>query len=214
MKINQTKTKSMIFNFTNKYQFTTRLGLNRENVEIVPEIKLLGTVIQNDLTWTSNTSRLVKRANARMVLLRKLCEFGAPIQDLKTIYITYIRSILEQSAIVWHSSLTEENIQDLSRVQKSACKLILKNNYHDYNTALTILDLETLSERRQKLCENFENKWVTNGSISFQRIDKTKYMNTRNTDNYIVQHCNTERLKKSAIPHMQRLLNQLERTQS
>ena len=51
----------------------------------------------------------------------------------------YIRSILEQSSIVLHSSLTEENIQDLPRVQKSARKLILKNNYQDYNKAWTVL---------------------------------------------------------------------------
>ena len=212
MKINQKKTKSMIFNYTNNHQFTTRLKLNGENVEIVSEIKLLGTIIKNDLTWSSNISRLVKRANSRMVLLRKLCEFGAPMQDLKTIYITYIRSILEQSAIVWHSSLTEENKNNLSRIQKTACKIILKNNYQDYNKALSILDLQTLSERREKLCESFAKKCVKNESIKFHTIDKTEYMNTRNTDKYIVQHCNTERLKKSAIPHMQRLLNTLEKT--
>ena len=50
-----------------------------------------------------------------MVLLRKLAEFGAPVNDLKTIYISYIRSALEQSAVVWHSSHTEEIISDLSR---------------------------------------------------------------------------------------------------
>ena len=30
--------------------------------------------------------------------------------ELKTIYKAYIRKFLEKSAIVWHSSLTEENI--------------------------------------------------------------------------------------------------------
>ena len=54
-------------------------------------------------------------------------------------------------------------------------------------------------------------KCVTSGTISFPLIDKSKYINTRSTDKYIVQHCNTERLKKSAIPNMQRLLNQLEK---
>ena len=136
-----------------------------------------------------------------MVLLRKFCEFGSPIHDLKTIYVTYIRSILEQSAVVWHSGLSEENKQDLSRVQKSACKIILKNNYKDYENALNILDLETLNERRNKLCETFAKKCVTSGTISFLLIDKSKYINTRSTDKYIVQHCNTERLKQ--ISHTQ-----------
>jgi hypothetical protein len=125
MLINQKKTKTIIFNFTDNYQFTTRLQLNGESVEVVPEVRLLGIIIQNNLKWKSNTANLVKRANARMVLLRKLSQFGASRDDLKTIYISYVRSVLEQNAVVWHSSLTEENSQDLERVQKSACKLIL-----------------------------------------------------------------------------------------
>ena len=82
MRINETKTTTMIFNFTQKYQFTTQLNLNG-NVKVVPEAKLLGTIIQNELKWDSNTSRLVKRANARMQLLHKLSEFGATWDDMR-----------------------------------------------------------------------------------------------------------------------------------
>ena len=94
--------------------------MNGETIEVVPEVKLLGTIIQNNLKWDSNKANLVKRANARMVLLRKLTQFAVPREDLKTIYIAYVRSILEQSAVVWHSALSVENRQDLERVQKSA----------------------------------------------------------------------------------------------
>ena len=98
--------------------------MSGETLEVVPKTKLLGVIIQDDLKWDANTASLVKRANARMVLLRKLSEFGAPREDLKTIYIAYIRSILEQSAVVWHKSLTLENQEDLTRVQKSSCRII------------------------------------------------------------------------------------------
>ena len=210
MKINQKKTKTMLFNFTNKYQFMTRLSLNGENVEVVSEAKLLGTIISNDLTWNSNTSNIVRRANARMVLLRKLAEFGAPIADLKTIYKSYIRSILEQSAVVWHSSLTEENKTDLSRVQKTACKVMLRGRFESYEKSLDILDLEKLSDRREKLCNSFAKKSIKNGIIDFKEINHLKYMTTRNIDKYEVTFCNTERLKKSALPQMQRSLNIIE----
>ena len=132
MLINEKKSKTIIFNFTDNYQFTTRLRLNENIIEVVPEVRLLGTIIQNNLKWDSNTANLVKRANSRMVLLRKLSQFGAPREDLKVIYISYIRSVLEQSAVVWHFGLTEENRHDLERVQKSACKVILRRKYEDY----------------------------------------------------------------------------------
>ena len=69
-----------------------------------------------------NTAYIVKKANARMELLRRVASFGASIEDLKTIYILFIRSILEQSCTVWHSSLTETNINGLERIQKSSTK--------------------------------------------------------------------------------------------
>ena len=45
MKINDKKSKNVIFNFTKKYQFSTRLSIQTEFLEIVPEAKLLGTII-------------------------------------------------------------------------------------------------------------------------------------------------------------------------
>ena len=96
----QKKSKTLIFNFTQNYQLITRLQLNNVTLEVIPKTKLFGVIIQDNLKWDENTANLVKRANARMVLLRKLSEFGAPREDMKTIYIAYIRSILEQSCVV------------------------------------------------------------------------------------------------------------------
>ena len=109
MILNQKKTKVMVFNFTDNHQFTTRMNLNDENLDIVRISKLLGVVISDNLKWEENTTSLVKRANARMELLRKVASFTTNREEKKNIYILYIRSILEQSCVVWHSSLTVEN---------------------------------------------------------------------------------------------------------
>ena len=45
MLLNERKTKTMLFNFTDNYQFTTRLQLNNKAVEVIESTKLLGTVI-------------------------------------------------------------------------------------------------------------------------------------------------------------------------
>ena len=58
MVLNQKKTKVMIFNFTDNHQFTTRLKLNNENLEIVKYAKLLGVIISDDIyTLHSKHSR-------------------------------------------------------------------------------------------------------------------------------------------------------------
>ena len=212
MLINGKKTKTVIFNFTDNYQFTTRLKLNDQIVEVIDSTKLLGTIVQNDLKWDLNTASIVKKANARMELLRKVATFGTSSAELTNIYILFIRSLLEQSATVWHSSLTEENISDLERVQKSAVKIILQERYKGYKKSLNILGIQTLSERRQQLCLSFAQKCVKNPKTSdmFPLNDKTHNMGTRNTEKYKVQHAHTGRLKNSAIIFMQNLLNEHE----
>ena len=104
-------------------------------IEIVEKTKLLGTHITNDLTWDLNTSHIVKKANARMQLLRKIATFGASREDMIHIYKLFVRSALEHSSSVWHKSLTLDNVNDLERIQKSAFRLILGTNYLTYENA-------------------------------------------------------------------------------
>jgi hypothetical protein len=213
MIINGKKTKTMIFNFTDNHKFTTRLKLKEENVEVINSTKLLGTMIQDDLKWDLNTASITKKANARMELLRRVASFGTPAEDLKTIYILFVRSLLEQSATVWHSSLTKENIQDLERVQKTAIKVILQEKYQGYLKGLAQLGLETLESRREELCINFALKCSKNAKMEhmFPLNLKSHQMNTRHEGMYKVQHANTGRLKDSAIIYMQNMLNENER---
>ena len=148
-----------------------------------------------------------------MELLRRVASFGTPAEDLKIIYTLFIRSLLEQSATVWHSSLTQENITDLERVQKTAVKVILQDNYKGYKQGLAQLNIETLEERREELCLNFAKKCTKNEKMKhmFPLNDKTHSMDTRNDEKYKVQFANTDRLKNSAIVYMQNLLNENEK---
>ena len=145
-----------------------------------------------------------------MQQLRKVASFSTPTEDLKEIYILVIRSILEHSATVWHSSLTRENIDDLERVQKSALRTILQEKYKSYKQGLALLNLETLSDRRESLCLNFALKCVKDENLSrmFPISEKTHKMGTRKEEQFEVQFANTGRLQKSPIIYMQKLLNE------
>ena len=125
---------------------------------------------------------------------------------VKTLYVLFVRSILEKYAVVWHSSLSEENKRDLERVQKSATKLILGDKYLNYENALKTLNIDTLDQRREKLCLNFAIKCTKNQRTKDMFPLKTKVhnMKSRNTEKYQVQYA----LQKSPIIHMQHLLNQ------
>ena len=122
---------------------------------------------------------------------------------------TIIRSKLEQSAVVWHSSLTENNRRDLERVQKSAVKIILKNSYNNYEDALKILKMESLEDRRTRLCFKFAKNCLKNEKLKklFPLAKTNHTMKTRLKEKFKVNQARTERYKHSAIPYMQRLLN-------
>ena len=209
MMLNKKKTTNMIINFTNNYQFNTRLNIDGEKIDTVEKTKLLGTIISNDLKLDENTIGLIKKANARICLLRKVASFSPPTQDLKIIYFQYIRSILEQSCVVWHASLTEENSSDLERIQKNSLRNILKNKYINYEQALDELNIDTLEDRREILCLKFAMKAKNNPYIKelFKEKTKNHSMELRNTEQFEVTMAHTKRYQESSIPYMQRLLN-------
>ena len=89
MKLNEKKTKLMIFNYTVNFQFTTRLHIEDTLLEIIQETMLLGVMITSNLSWHENTKMLIKRSYARMPILRKLYSFNIPIKDLVTICLLY-----------------------------------------------------------------------------------------------------------------------------
>ena len=131
MKLNPKKCKNLIFNFTHNNQFTTALKINNHEVETVNEAKLLGQIINDDLKWERNIDEVVKNSNKRLRILHEASKFTGKISDLKMIYTMCIRSKLDSSSVVWHSSLNEKEINSLERCQKAAVKVILKNNYRN-----------------------------------------------------------------------------------
>ena len=209
MLLNRKKSNLMIFNFTTDYQFSSRIEMEGEIMGFARETKLLGVLVNDRLNWDNNTVSLVRRANARMRLLHKLVQFNVPREDLLNIYVLYVRSILEQSCQVWHSSLTLENFQDLERVQKNALRIILQEDYMSYSHALNMTGLSTLFVRRELLCLRFAKSCLKNKHMKsiFPLNDATSLINTRFREVFKVTKSRTERLKNSAVQYMQRLLN-------
>ena len=209
MVISEKKTKAMIFNFTNKFQFTTRLQLKGKNVEVVDQMRILGTVVKSDLSWDENCRVIIKKVNARMQLIRGVLSFGASIEEMVHLWIMFCRSVLEQSCVVWHGSLTQENRDDLERTQKTFAKLMLKEKYLNYENALILLNLDSLETRRKTLNLKFAQAGIKNHKLNdlFPTNEKEHKMKTRKEEKYEVNFANTERLKTASIITMQKMLN-------
>ena len=216
MKLNVKKTKNIIFNFSKDKKFSTDVRIGNESIETVSETKLLGTIITDDLKWNKNTNNIVKETNKRMQLLHKASKFTNNTRDLKQIYMLQIRSKLDQSAVVWHSSLSQRNRNDLERVQKSALRCILGDQYTGYEDALNKLRLVTLEERREQMCLKFAKQCLKLDKMKqlFPRNESQHLMEKRCPEFYKVVKMQTERFRKSAIPSMLRMLNGCHRKQN
>ena len=127
---------------------------------------MLGVIISNDLKWHKNTNYLTKKGNKKMRMLHIAAKFTKNREHLKHIYKTFIRSNLEFSSTVWHSSLSVADRQDLERVQKAAVKVILGKEYKSYDEALCELKLESLHERREAMALKFVKKSLENSNFS------------------------------------------------
>ena len=142
-----------------------------------------------------------------MLLLHRLYEFKMPIEEMTEIYTLYIRSILESSAVVWHSSITQGEEIEIERVQKVALKTILNNDYENYESALSLTGLQTLKQKRIFLCKKFALNCTKNEKTCKMFPLNPSSVDTRHHEKYFVQPASTSRLADSAIPYMQRLIN-------
>ena len=142
-----------------------------------------------------------------MQLLNRAASFTTSTNDLKHIYLTFIRSILEQSAVVWHSGLSGKNRKDQERVQKTGLKIVLGNNFTTYKSGLEMLNLDTLDERRRKICLKFAQNSLKNEKMKIKFPLNFPKHKLRKTNKFEVSKQRTRRYKKTAIPYMEELLN-------
>ena len=213
MKLNEKKTKNMIFNFSTNKQFSTDITVNGEVIETVKEARLLGTIISNDLKWEANTNYLVQDSNKRLRLLHNASKFTRNKQHLKQVYMLQVRCKLEQAAPVWHHSITQSENTSLERVQRAAVRVIMGDSYKNYNDALEVLKMDSLEKRRDKLTLNFAKS-----SLKLEKMKKLFPLNVNNHgmikrtyEKYKVIKARTERYKSSTVINIQKMLNDEEK---
>ena len=215
MRLNTTKTKVILFNKATKYDFLPKLTLqgDKNHLEVVEEIQLLGVQVRSDLSWKSQTDAMCKKAYARLWLLRRLKPLGASDQELLDVYDKQIRCTLEYASPVWTPGLTQAEINQIERVQKAAFAIILEKKYSSYSAALKMLDRKTLKQRRLELNLRFAKKCSLSQKYKhwFQPcIPSNQILKTRSVKpaGLAKVQARTKAFENSPIAYLTRLLNQ------
>ena len=150
-------------------------------------------------------------------MITKLKYAGVSTVDLININILYIRSVLEYFSVLWHSTLTVGQCQAIEQVQKTCLKIILGPEYTSYAAALEYTGLESLRDRREARCLQFGLKCLVH-PIHSRMFPVNPQLNselkTRQQEHFVVNKSRTEYYKLSAIPYIQRKLNQYVKAQN
>ena len=197
----------MLFNKSRKWDFPPKLHFSDgTELEVISEIKLVGVVLSDDLSWHKNTQFICDKARMKLWILRRMICLNLNHDQLYDIYCKEIRSILEFGVPVWHSRLTQKDSCDIERIQRVAFKIILQEEYHDYLTACLYFNTSTLKERREKLCLTFATKNMKSENTFFE-TNLMKVRTRREKDLVKNFKCRTNRYEKSSLPYMAKLLN-------
>ena len=126
-----------------------------------------------------------------MEILKRLYGFNVPKRHLVQIYTLFIRSVTEQSSVVWSPSITEEESCALERTQKVALKIIYRHEYISYENTLKMANLRKMVQRREDLLFKLWVKTLNNPKTShvIKKNEPSKLV--RNLEKYTVKFART-----------------------
>ena len=210
MKLNSSKSNYMVFSQSQEV-FATRLAIDGQTIEQKEACKILGVWISQDAgDWGRNTTEICKSAYARISMLTKLRYVGVKIEDLLEIYVLFIRSRTEYCSVAFHSSLTQEQSRKIENIQRTCLKIILQENYLNYQSACDLTGLPLLSLRRESRCLSFARRCLKTDEMTkhFPLTHDLPNIELRVREKFLVNKAKGEKYFKSTIPYCQRLLNQ------
>ncbi len=123
--LNVDKTKELVMDFRKSARPEHNpLIIDGAAVGKVSSVKFLGVHLAEDLSFTTNTAAITKKAQQRLHLLRKLRKAGLPTAHLTTFYKGTVESILTYNITSWFGSCKEYDRRQLNRVVKTASRIV------------------------------------------------------------------------------------------
>ena len=108
LKLNPSKCKVMQVCFMRDPPDPPVLKIAGKELEVVTETKLLGFTVQSNLSCYMQVDSMVGKSSRRL--------FGLPEEDLVSVFVSYVRPVVEYATPVWHDCLTEEQSKKLESI--------------------------------------------------------------------------------------------------
>ena len=122
--LNTAKTQELVIDYRINKTDILPLIINGDCVERVASFRFLGVHMEEGLTWSTNTSELLKKAQQRLYFLRVLRGNNITQRLLVSFYRCSVESILTYCICVWYTSCTVEQRNKLQRVINTAQRIV------------------------------------------------------------------------------------------
>ena len=173
-------------------------------------MKILGVNISSDQTMIVQVESIRAKYRARMWVLRHLGHHGFSAADLLKVYKSSILPCHDYCSVVYHSSLTSTQSEQLERLQAQALKCIYGYDY-SYRALLEMSGLTTLKTRQENRCLKFAEKCLANDRLKdwFPTNDNPRAV--RDRPKFKEFPARTCRLANLPLYHLRKKLNSIYR---
>ena len=207
MKVHPGKTVSMLISELKSYSpgaYFFDQGAQR--VENTQAMKILGVSFSSDPDMRAQVESIKRGFRVKKWILHHLKHRGFSVDDLLAVYKSIILPAHDYCSCVYNSTLTLSQASSLERQQAQALKAIYGYQY-SYRSLLEMSGLSTLQQRRDERCLKFARKLSTDQYFRKWFPLNPVERRTRNPLLYKETRARTNRLYRSPVHHMRRLLN-------
>lgn len=213
LKINTSKTKSVIFRSKNKkVTLTQQILLNSTPVDIVPNIKTLGVVFQKNLSWNEHIDTISSKLSQIVGLVYRN-RLILPRHVMILIYNSLFSSRINYCHLVW-ASTSQENIQKLYCLRKRFLRAVedVPSHFHTYPLfeKYNVMPFEKMYNFRlaKAYKQELKGKHVFLTELANLKRNCQPYK-TRNCEIWTVKTCRTTYGRHTLGNRLPRLLNAL-----
>ena len=188
--------------------------MNQNLINNVNSHKHLGQTFSQDCSWHDHLELVKTKAWLRINIMRRL-KFQLDRKSLQTIYISFIRPLLEYADVVW-DNCTQQEANELEKIQNEAARIVTgETKLASIQSLLSDTGWESLTSRREKHKLVLFYKMINSlapeyfSSLVPPTVGNISQYNLRNETNLQTVPARSQQYYSSFLPSTTRIWNSL-----
>ena len=210
MRVNKAKTQLLNINCSINFNLSSYIIVDGEEIRSTDKLKILGFTFGSRPNVNEHLRTIKQKYGARSWVLRNLKQSGLPESHLVQVYTALIRPVLEYASVSYHHLLTNEQSEEIERLQRISLKTIY-GNWFSYSDCLEKSKLKEMKDRRQDIFRKFAEKNIEGRyQEKWFPVNPEPTYNLRRSEKYVIPRTKNNRLKNSPVYQMRVLMNNCE----